>query len=127
VRWLVRRSPSGAAGPVRPEWDDEARDRLVGQFLASPEGVSLSADPDTQLLVDTLVWYGIDYTYGDPRLLSPVNVEILLGDWMPRKLMADAPTLAKLPGVLSAYVRFAHGQARVGEQSTRETVAAIRT
>lgn len=118
VRWLVRRSPAGATGPVRPEWDIDARDRIIEEFLASPEGTPLAADADTQLLVDTLVWYGTDYTYGDPRLLSPVNVEILLSDWMSRKLMADTPTLAKLPGVLRAYVRFAHGQAGVAERLT---------
>jgi hypothetical protein len=35
VRWLVRRSPAGAAGPARPEWDDDAREDLVAEFLAS--------------------------------------------------------------------------------------------
>ena len=40
--------------------------------------------------------------------MSPVAVEIILHDWIPRKLVADPPYLAKAPDLLRAFVRFCH-------------------
>jgi hypothetical protein len=39
---------------------------------------------------------------------SPVKVEILLDDWIPRKIVAPAEYLAKAPDLLQAFIHFAH-------------------
>jgi hypothetical protein len=52
-------------------------------------------------------------------------VEILLDDWIPRKIVAPADYLAKAPDLLRAFVRFAHAETGLRSELTEETLAAI--
>jgi len=54
-----------------------------------------------------------------------VQVEILFGDWLPRKIVAPAQYLAKAPELLRAFVPFAHAESGVRAELTDETLAAI--
>ncbi|HYH31070.1 MAG TPA: DUF6398 domain-containing protein, partial [Pseudonocardia sp.] len=56
---------------------------------------------------------------------SPVAVEILLVDWVPRKIVADVPYLAEVPGVLRAFIRFAHDERGIRPELTAEALAAV--
>jgi hypothetical protein len=124
VRWVLGLMPSGGTGWVRPDWPDDARAALVERFLASPFGAGLD-DGDSRGLLDDLLWFGTDYGSGDPLRWSPTSVEILLADWIPRKIVADVDYLTKAPEVLRAFIRFAHAEVGIRAELTARTLAAV--
>jgi hypothetical protein len=121
VEWVVALLPPGGAGYRRPEWDAGAVARLAERFFASPLGAGLD-DPDHRGLLDSLLWFGTDYGPGDPMRWSPSAVQILLADWLPRKLVAEAPYLAKAPDLLRAFVRFCHAERGIRAELTAQTL-----
>ena len=124
VEWMVGLLPDGGTGYVRPEWSDEARQALAERFFASPFGAGLD-DADRRGLLESLLWFGADYGPGDPMRWSPVAVEILLADWIPRKIVADVPYLAQAPDLLRAFIRFCHAERGIRAELTDETLAAV--
>jgi len=124
VEWITRSLPRGGAGYQRPQWDSAALGQLKDRFFASQHGAPLD-DPDHRDLLESLLWFGTDYGPGDPLRWSPVQVEILLGDWIPRKIVAPADYLAKAPELLRAFVRFAHADVGLRSDLTDGTLAAI--
>lgn len=124
VEWITRGLPEGGTGYQRPQWDSAELARLTERFFASPHGARLD-DPDHRGLLESLLWYGTDYGPGDPLRWSAVKVEILLDDWIPRKIVAPAEFLAKAPDLLRAFIRFAHAEAELRPDLTDETLAAI--
>lgn len=56
---------------------------------------------------------------------SPVAVEILLLDWLPRKVMAGQTFLAKAPDLLRAFVRFCRAERAIPSYLTDQTLDAI--
>ena len=123
VEWVVRALPSGGTGYERPEYSDEDRDELTERFFASRWG--RSHDEDDRQLFESLLWFGCDYGPGDPLRWSPVAVEILLADWLPRKVVADVGFLDRAPDLLRSLVRFAHDDRGIPANLTEETLAAV--
>jgi hypothetical protein len=124
VEWITRGLPEGGTGYQRPQWDSAELARLTDRFFASPYGARLD-DPDHRGLLECLLWYGTDYGPGDPLRWSRVKVEILLDDWIPRKIVAPAEYLAKAPDLLRAFIRFAHAEVELRSDLTDDTLAAI--
>jgi hypothetical protein len=124
VRWVLRQLPPGGQGYARPEWSDEDRADLVERFFASPFGRQHD-DDDGRGLFDSLLWFGCDYGPGDPLRWSPVAVEILLADWLPRKVVADAAFLSRAPDLLRAFIRFSHAERGIRDELTAETLGAV--
>lgn len=124
VQWAARLLPPGGHGYERPEWSQEQRAELMARFLASPYGAGV-ADADSRSMLDSIVWFGADYGPGDPLRWSPVAVEILLADWIPRKIVADVPLLSVAPDVLRAFIRFCHAERGVRAELTADTLAAV--
>ena len=124
VEWAVGLLPSGGRGYERPEWSEADRQALAERILASPFATGLD-DADSRDLLETLLWFGTDYGPGDPLRWSPVAVEIVLTDWIPRKIVADFRYLAKAPAVLRALVRFSHAERGIRPGLTEETLAAV--
>ncbi|PRY39370.1 hypothetical protein LY71_12139 [Geodermatophilus tzadiensis] len=124
VEWAAGLLPAGGRGYERPEWSDVERQALAGRFLASPFAAGLD-DADSRALVDHLLWYGCDYGSGDPLHWSPAAVEIVLADWIPRKIVADFAHLRKAPAVLRALIRFSHAERGIRPRLTEQTVAAV--
>ena len=124
VEWITRGLPGGGTGYQRPQWDSAELAGLTERFFASPHGAGLD-DPDHRGLLESLLWYGTDYGSGDPLRWSPVKVEILLDDWIPRKIVAPAEYLAKAPDLLRAFIRFAHAEVGLRSDLTDETLVAI--
>ena len=124
VEWITRGLPEGGTGYQRPQWDSADLARLADRFFASPYGARLD-DPDHRGLLESLLWFGTDYGPGDPLRWSAVKVEILLDDWIPRKIVAPAEYLAKAPDLLRAFIRFAHAEVGLRSDLTDETLAAI--
>jgi hypothetical protein len=124
VEWLVRRLPEGGTAPSRPEWSDSQLESLRAEFFASSYGEKLD-HPDERSLLESLNWFGTDYGPGDPLRWSPVNVEILLTDWIPRKIVAETAYLAKAPDLLRAFIRYCHDRQGIRSALTEETLAAV--
>lgn len=123
VEWLLRAMPAGGTGHVRPEWDEDARAELTERFFASP--VAAGHDAEDRQLFESLLWFACDYGPGDPLRWSSTAVEILLADWLPRKVIADADFLARAPDLLRSFVRFAHAEAGIRRELTDEALAAV--
>ena len=124
VEWAIALLPDGGTGYVRPDWPDDARQALADRFFASPFGAGLD-DADRRSLLESLMWFGTDYGPGDPLRWSPVAVEILLADWIPRKIVADVAYLAQAPDLLRAFIRFSHAERGIRSELTEETLAAV--
>ena len=124
VEWMLRLLPEGGVRPERPEWSDEQRAELAGDFFTSPFGVNLD-DADHRLLLESVLTYAIDYGVGDPLLWSEIRVETLLLDWFPRKVVAEPSFLTKLPELLRAYISYAHDRSGVSDDLTAEPLLAL--
>jgi hypothetical protein len=123
VRWLVGKLPAG--GVVhREEWSDAEQATLLSEFLASSYGAAYD-DLDHRSLLDDLLWFGVSQGTGDPLRWSPVNVEVILVDWYPRKVVADVDLLTKLPRLLRDFIRFSHQRRGLRRDLTEETLAAV--
>jgi hypothetical protein len=97
--------PDRPARPM-PEIDDADRDAVVAEFLASPHASQLpeeAARYGARLLVD----FGADYDAGKPLRVSPAKIAGFLLDWVPAKVILDEADRDALPGVVSAWVRWA--------------------
>ncbi|MHB1171832.1 MAG: DUF6398 domain-containing protein [Lacisediminihabitans sp.] len=125
VEWIVSMMPEGGVGyEQRPEWSEKQLAGLADDFFASASGRALD-DDDHRSLLESILWYGTDYGPGDPLRWSPVAVEILLDDWIPRKLVAPAEYLGKVPELLRAFVRYCHAERRIPRELTEQTIAAV--
>jgi len=124
VEWIARLLPEGGTGYVREEWSDSARRQLTKRFFSSPEGSRLD-DRDHRQLLESLLWFGADYGPGDPMRWSSVAVEILLVNWIPRKIVADAEFLGKAPDLLRSFIRFCHAERGIRSELTVQTLEAV--
>jgi hypothetical protein len=124
VEWIVRMLPEGGHGFEYPAWDDAARAALADDFRASDAG-SGCAGAEFDTAIDAILWYGCDYSGGDPLRWSPVRVELLLADWVPRKIMAPVAELRRIPDALVAFVEYAHAARGIPSHLTDDTVSAI--
>ena len=125
LEWVLRHCPSGGAGFDRPDLSEREQLQLVSTFLAAEDGRPFAADRDFRLLLDSLMWFGTGYGYGDPLLLSPTKIEILLLDWVPRKIVGDPAYLAKLPDLLAAFIPYGHRLRGIPASLTLETLEAL--
>jgi hypothetical protein len=124
IEWAIGMLPAGGTGYQRPRWDIKQLSELTERFFASPFGTDLD-DADHRGLLESLLWFGTDYGPGDPLRWSPIAVEILLVDWIPRKIAADTAYLAKAPELLRAYIRFCHHERGIRAALTEDTLAAV--
>ena len=124
IEWMVRMLPAGGSAPEFPEWTQDQLEEIADAFWASPfaDGVDRLNGP---ALLESILWFASGYTDGDPWRWSNVNVEILLVDWFPRKIVADAEFLSGMPDVLRAYIRYCHDLRRIPADRTRETLESV--
>jgi hypothetical protein len=117
--------PGLAASEERPELSSAERDRLMEEFLTSPEGDQFAPDSDDAYAVSLAIGFCADYVDGRPLRWSPTVVELFMADWIPRKVIADADLFERLPAALDAWVRFAGRKSDLPEwaiASTREAI-----
>lgn len=124
VEWIVRMLPAGGAAPERKQSTEEQTEAIARDFFTSAVGRALDR-PDERDLLNSVLWFGTAYGPGDPLRWSPVNVEILLTDWFPRKVIADPEFLAKLPDLLRAFIRYAHERTGIRGGLTQQALAAV--
>ena len=124
VEWMLRMLPHGGVLPDRQEWTDADRWVIADAFFGSRFADGLD-DRDNRDLLDSVLWFGTDYGPGDPLRWSPVDVEMLLSDWFPRKIVAEPAFLAGLPDLLRAFIRYSHSERGIRPALTAETLAAV--
>ena len=122
--WIMRLLPEGGTSYQRPDWDEAARRSLARRFFASPFGAPLKRAASRDLL-ESVLWFATDYGPGDPLRWSPTAVEILLLDWIPRKIIAESEFLSAAPDLLRAFIRFSHAETGIRPGLTAETLAAV--
>ena len=123
VEWALGRMPRGGAGYDDTGISEAESQALIKRFLASAQAADL--DEVQRDLVDPLVWFCAGHRSGDPLRWSPVVVEIALLDFFPRKVLVPPAELARVPGLIRAFVRFAHTERGVRPVHTDATVAAV--
>jgi hypothetical protein len=124
TEWLLRMLPEGGTGYVRPSWTKAAKKKLANRFFGSEFGRPLD-DADHRDLLTEFIRFGADYGPGDPLRWSPVAVEILLVDWIPRKIVASPEYLSRAPALLRGFIRFCHAEQEIRSALTDETLAAV--
>jgi hypothetical protein len=124
VEWAARLMPAGGIGYQRREWSDAEMKALAKRFFASEFAAGLG-DGDYRSLLADLIRFGADYGPGDPLRWSPVAVEIIMVDWIPRKLKADVEYLARAPRLLRAFIRYCHQERDIRPALTADTLAAV--
>jgi hypothetical protein len=124
VEWLVRMLPEGGSVPEPPDWDDEKLDAIADLFLASRFGQGFDEATYGELL-NHLLWLGAEYDVGDPLRWTPVNIEMVLVDRAPRKVVLPTRTLALLPDLMRAFVRYAHHEKGWKPHLTAEALQAV--
>ena len=116
--------PDRPARPV-PEIDDGQRDAIVAEFLASPHPSQLpeeAARYGARLMVD----FGADYDAGKPLRVSPAKIAGFLLDWVPAKVVLDDADRDALPGVVTAWVRWAGGRTGLEQDAVAQLVDVAR-
>jgi hypothetical protein len=124
VEWALRLMPDGGTGHQRPDWSEAETRALADDFFASPFGAPLD-DFDHRQLLESILWFGTDHGPGDPMRWSPVAVEMLLIDWIPRTLPPDVKYLAKAPELVRAFARYCHDARGIRPGLTAETLASV--
>jgi len=124
VEWITRGLPEGGSGYQRPPWTTQQLAEVADRFFASSYGAQLS-DRDHGGLLDSILRFGTECGPGNPLRWSPVRVELLLADWIPRKVVAPADHLALVPNLLRAFIRFAHAALKLRSALTDESLTAV--
>lgn len=123
LEWVLRHAPAGGTGYSYPIWEEADREAFKQRFQASM--FANGFEPDDISLLESILWFAFDYGPGDPYRWSPTSVEILLLDWLPRKIVAEVDYLDRAPRVLDSLVRFGHAARGVRPALTTQTVDAI--
>lgn len=123
----MRLLPAGAvlADEVH-EFEPAERERLLADFLDSPEGRRWRGDEDAEDAVATAIDFGCDYNHGGPLRWSPVVVEIFMTSWLTRKVVRDPEFFRCVPDVLPDWVAYAGRRREVPAAPLREAVDAVK-
>jgi hypothetical protein len=116
--------PDRPAQPV-PELDTAERDAIVAEFLASPHATGLP-DEAARYGVRLLVDFGADYDAGKPLRVSPAKIAGFLLHWVPAKVILDDADRDALPGVVTAWVRWAGERAGLDRAAVAQLVDVAR-
>jgi len=129
LRALALARADEATGYVVPaelsEFPYAERDRLIAEFLSSPEGEGFAPESEEAHAVSLAIGFCADYVDGRPLRWSPTVVELFMADWIPRKVLGDAELFARLPTALDAWVRFAGRKSSLPEWAIAATCEAI--
>jgi hypothetical protein len=91
----------------RPGLDTGERERVLAEFLDSPEADGIDGGSEPADVVSMAIDFCADYVDGRPLRWSPVVVELFMADWLPRKVLADEAYFLAVPRALDAWIRYA--------------------
>jgi hypothetical protein len=119
------RALPAADAAERGEVSAEQREAVFDAFGDSPEAAELEPSSELAFVVGSLIDFRCDHGDGEPLRWSPTQVELCLLDWFPRKVSADQDTLAQVPRVLRAFVRYAGRVQGLPAHLVEATLAAV--
>ena len=108
------------------EFEPVERERLLADFLDSPEGQRWRGNEDAEDAVATAIDFGCDYNHGGPLRWSPVVVEIFMTSWLTRKVVREPEFFRRVPDVLPDWVAYAGRRRKVPAAPLREAVGAVK-
>ncbi len=114
----LRLLPSTEAPDAPEPPDDEVREALIQEFLASPFAPNRE---ETPAIVGHCMIARCDCGDGDPLRWSPTVVELFMLDYLPRKITLSRMQIDALPEVLTAWVRFTLTKRGLAERFIAET------
>jgi hypothetical protein len=101
----------------------QERDGLVNDFIASDEGRDIEPVVAKDV-VPALIDFKYEHSDGDPLRWSPIAVELVMADWLPRKIILESPA-SKAPDVIRSWVRYAGRRKGLGDDLVDETASAV--
>jgi hypothetical protein len=101
------------------------RERILGEFLASPHGERWASDEDAEDVVATAIDFGADYHHGGPLRWSPVVVEIFMTGWIVRKVIREPAFFERVSDVLPDWVAYAGSRRDVPPEAVNEAIEAV--
>lgn len=120
IAWACRLLPAGGTGYSHREWSEQDLAELTAAFWSSNEAAHL--DREDRGLFEVIIGLACAYGTGDPLHWSPAAVEIMLCDLVPRKVLAPHDELVKVPGLLRAFIAYAHRRKGVPADLTTWTL-----
>lgn len=119
--------PDGGTVAFDEPLDEDEVDRIVADFLVSPEAAVLSGSDrdEAAWLVELWIDHATTATIGGPLRVSPVLVEVFCAGWYPRRVVADEATARAAPAVLPAWLRYAARVTGLADEWRDEAVAAV--
>lgn len=124
LEWALRLCPAGGHGWERQAWTVAEIAELVDRFATVPEGAIVADPADREVLVEALSVLGRE-TYGDPRLLSAVTLEMGLGHLWATAVHHEPDRLLALPEALAPFIRWTHSELGISSDDTDEALAVI--
>jgi hypothetical protein len=118
--------PAPELDPAEPvSLPAKERTALLRAFRASAPARGLAVSPENRAACLDLIVDWADRRDGEPTRWSPVAVDLFLRDWAPRQASLDEDTVAALPAVLDAWVRWAGRRRKLPAAAVAATSAAI--
>lgn len=108
-----------------PAVDGDERDRLLTDFLASPEADGITPESDEADVVSLAIDFCADYVDGRPLRWSPVVVELFMTGWLPRKVIADDSLFEAVPAGVEAWIRYAGRRRGISHRAIDHTIESV--
>lgn len=124
TEWMLSLLPPGGTGYAHQEWTEEELAAISDEFFASTFAQKLD-DEGNRMMAQSLLEFGATTGLGDPLRWTPVSVEIVLMDWIPRKLAVPVDDLLLVPELLRALVRYSHAVRGLSGELTAQTLASL--
>ena len=107
----LRALPDPVDTELPPPIDDAERDRIVAEFVVSPERSEYPKDilatDDIDHLVRMIIDHAVDIIGGSAYRITPSTAELFLMDWVPLHIELDADEVELLPLVMESWARYA--------------------
>ena len=123
VEWALRNVASDGTPYIHSAWSSDDRADLAEAVFDLPD-VAEPTDAVFHTMTD-LIDYGCQKGLGDPLRWSPLQIEYFLVAVGPEVAVGTPTALQQVPDLLRALIRHGHGQTRVPDRLTRESLAAV--
>ena len=119
-----RAEPSGSTQTAADCWPAQARERLVADFLASPEGQGLTSPVARSLLRD-LVIICVNHLGHDPLPPGPLVFRRLVRDVLPASVVLPTRVADDVSQAMRAWARWAAGRCDLPKRLRRRLLAEL--
>jgi hypothetical protein len=120
----ARAEPSGGTQTAADRWPAPARERLVADFLASPEGQGLTS-PVARSLPRDLVMICVDRLGRDPLPPGPLLFRRLVRDVVPETLVLPTRVADDVSQAMRAWARWTAGRCDLPKRLRRRLLAEL--